>query len=193
MKQLSAYKTFIKAAFNNPLQISTLFQTSPWLRDKILDALPLESAHRVCELGPGAGAITEGLKHRLTSQSVYVGIELNGILVDYLKTNYPDLNFIEGSAENAAQIANQNGAFDIVISSLPWTVFSPDLRESIMTSVSKSLRPGGIFCTYLCLNAAFYPSAKHLKSLLDKNFSSVTRSDIEWRNIPPAFIYFCKK
>lgn len=184
---------FIKAALRNPFQISTIFQTSPWLSEALLREVSLEDAKLVLELGPGAGAVTEPLLARLPPDSKYIGIELNSHLVQYLHKKYPDRDFLEGSAELAANVAAKHGPIDAIVSSLPWTIFPADLQEQIIESIHQALRPGGIFATYVCINASLYPAAKNLKKILYSKFKQVHKSPIEWRNIPPAFVYSCTK
>ena len=161
---------FIKAALKNPL-----------------------NAKLILELGPGAGAVTEPLLRKINDDCKYVGIELNTHLVNYLNKNYPDRDFLEGSAEMATDVAAKYGPIDAVVSSLPWTIFPGEVQEKIINSVYSSLKEGGVFVTYVCLNASVYPAAKNLKRLLDDNFNSVKKSPVEWRNIPPAFVYTCTK
>ena len=184
---------FIKAALKNPMQISTVFQTSPWLCEALLKNVDVEAAKLILELGPGAGAVTEPLLKRMKVDSKYVGIELNSSLVSYLHKNYPGRDFVEGSAEMANDVAAKHGPIDAVVSSLPWTIFPGEVQEKIITSVHSSLREGGVFVTYVCLNASIYPAAKNLKRLLDDNFNNVHKGPVEWRNIPPAFVYTCTK
>ena len=40
---------------------------------------------------------------------------------------------------------------------------------------------------------AFAPSEKHFKDLLTKYLTSVTKSEVVLKNIPPAFVYVCTK
>lgn len=190
---LSSYIEFVKAALRNPLQISTVFQTSTWLCKKLLSRARVDEAKLIVELGPGAGAITQALYGQLPKDCRYVGIELNASLVEYLRARFPEFEFIHGSAESCSQVADKYGPIDVAISSLPWTVFPKDLQDEITSALATSLKPGGTFVTYVCLNAALYPAAKNLFALLKKKFSNVHKSSVEWRNIPPAFVYTCTK
>jgi phosphatidylethanolamine/phosphatidyl-N-methylethanolamine N-methyltransferase len=182
---------FIKAALKNPLQISTVFQTSPWLAELLLSSAPLENARHVIELGPGAGAITAPLLKKISPSTLYTGIELNSDLVDHLRKTFPDRRFVRGSAEDLSAVTVESGPADVIISSLPWTVFTEDLQRRIIGGLVKGLTPGGVFATYVCLNAVLYPTARSLGRLLGENFSRVERSRTEWRNVPPAFVYVC--
>lgn len=188
-----AYLEFVKAALKNPLQISTIFQTGPWLRDQLLSGLDIDNAKIVVELGPGAGAITEALVQRLKPEAKYYGIELNEDLVKALRKFYPELIFYEKSAEYCEQIAKDNQPIDVIASSLPWTVFPFGLQERLIKAIHASLKPGGQFATYMCVNATIYPAAQSLKELIYSHFDNVEKSKVVWRNIPPAFVYTCTK
>lgn len=188
------YLEFLKAAIKNPMQISTVFQTSPWLRDRMLTNVDFSKASHIIELGSGAGAITEGIARRLPPTAQFTGLELSEDLVEYLRKWYPpNFEFIVGSAERAKEFGEKKGPADAVISSLPWTLFGPDLQESILSSVHAALKPGGLFLTYVCLNASWYQSAQNLKYLLHRKFKTVRKTPTEWRNLPPAFVYVCEK
>lgn len=190
----SPYLEFLKAAIKNPLQISTVFQTSPWLRNRMLSHVDFTKCTHIIELGPGAGAITEGIAQRITSDVQFTGLELSEELVEYLRKIYPaHMEFIVGSAERAREFAEKKGPADAVISSLPWTLFGHELQNSILSSVHDALKPGGLFLTYVCVNASWYQSAQNLKYLLYRKFKTVRKTPIEWRNIPPAFVYVCEK
>jgi len=174
------------------MQISTVFQTTPWLAEHLISTLPIENAREIVELGPGAGAITRKLITKMPQGSHYVGIELNLELIQYLQSDFPKLRFVHDSAEQCAKITGPNSV-DVVISSLPWTVFPEELQGRILDSVLMALKPGGQFATYVCVNASLLPSADSLKKHLNQRFKQVTKSEVEYRNIPPAFVYTCVK
>jgi phosphatidylethanolamine/phosphatidyl-N-methylethanolamine N-methyltransferase len=190
----SPYIEFLKAAIKNPLQISTVFQTSRWLRNRMLDHVDFAHAKHIMELGAGAGAITEGIAQRIVPGCKFTAFELNEELVTYLRKCYPEsMEFVVGSAELAKQYAEKKGPADAVISSLPWSLFPSDLQERIVDSMYAALKPGGIFTTYVCINAYLYPASQNLRYLLHRKFKSVKKTPVELRNIPPAFVYVCEK
>lgn len=185
---------FIKAALRHPLQISTLFQTSPWLAEKMLSYVDFEKAEHVIELGSGAGAITEPLIKKMRPSTRLTAFELNEELVAFLKESFssPMIDFRSASAADAHLAVEKYGPAQAVISSLPWTVFPESLQAAILDSIKKSLAPGGVFLTYTCVNASFYPSSKVFQRLIQARFRTCEKSNVEWRNIPPAFINICR-
>lgn len=179
---------FIKAAVRNPLAVSTVFPTSAPLAEAMLDRGRIDSAASVVELGAGTGAITKHVRKRASATSSYLGIELDTKMVQYLRCEFPGLRFESGLAENLGNWAPE-GTVDLIISSLPWTMFSTETQTRTIDAILAALRPGGMFLTYICLHAIFYPQARSFVSMLKNGFSEVVRAPLEWRNLPPAFIF----
>ncbi len=183
---------FIKAALRNPLDVSTVFPTSPALAEAMIARGELSSASQVVELGPGTGAITKHIAKRLRSPSVYLGVELDPRMVEFLRKEFPALRFENGPAENLPQWLPEQSV-DLVISSLPWTLFPTEVQTKTVDSIVRSLKPGGVFLTYICINAMFFPQARPFIKKLRTSFRDVSRSRLEWRNIPPAFVFKATK
>lgn len=179
---------FVKAALRRPMEVSTVFPTSKSLAETLLSFADLKNAEKVVELGAGTGAITRHLAPKLVHPEGYLGVELDVPMVEFLKKEFPDLRFEAGLAENITNWVEPSSV-DVVVSSLPWTVFNDELQERTIQSIHKSLKPGGVFLTYVCANALWYPQAKNFISRLKNSFSDVHKSQLEWRNIPPAFVY----
>lgn len=187
---------FMKAAIRRPLEVSTIFPTSRPLAETLLDLSDLFDAQTVVELGPGTGAITRHLAQRLGQRFAsrpdlgngYFGIEIDEPMVMYLRESFPALRFEVGLAESLPMLV-EPGSIDRVVSSLPWTVFSDETQTRTIDAITHALKPGGIFTTYICANALWYPQARAFVRKLKARFSSVIRSDLEWRNIPPAYVY----
>lgn len=179
---------FVKAALRRPLEVSTVFPTSRALAETLLSFADLENSRRVVELGAGTGAITRHILPRLGHPTSYLGIELDLPMVDFLKSEFPQLRFASGPAEDLGQWV-QPRSVDVIVSSLPWTVFSNDTQERTVTAILQALKPGGMFLTYLCANAIWYPQARSFIQRLEQEFSSCRKSHLEWRNIPPAYVF----
>lgn len=179
---------FVKAALRRPFDVSTVFPTSRALAETMLGFADLVRAERVVELGAGTGAITKHLAPKLVNPGGYLGVELDSKMVEFLRGEWPNLRFETGLAESLPQWLEPESV-DVVISSLPWTMFSEETQRRTIDAIVKSLRPGGAFLTYVCANAYLYPQAKSLRRLLKENFRDLHRSDLEWRNIPPAFVF----
>lgn len=183
---------FIKAAIRNPLEVSTVFPTSRSLAETLLSQADVLGAESVVELGAGTGAITRFLRPKLGKKESYLGIELDPKMVAFLRREFTDLKFETGLAEELPQWKSARSV-DVVVSSLPWSVFGPETQEKTLEAIRESLKPGGVFLTYVCVNAMLYPSARRFIDLMKANFRVIERTPLEWRNVPPAFVFKAKK
>ena len=179
---------FVKAALRRPLEVSTVFPTSRPLAEKLLSFADLKNADHVVELGSGTGAITQHLEPRLKPRASFLGIEIDEPMVKYLREKFPKLRFEAGPADMLSQLVPASSV-DAVVSSLPWTIFPDEVQSSTINAISHALKPSGVFVTYICANALWYPQARAFTRKLETTFRDVHRSDLEWRNIPPAFVF----
>lgn len=183
---------FVKAAMDKPLEVSTIFPTSSTLANRLLNQMEENVPGPIVELGAGTGAITRHLRRRLTPDRSYLGIEVNSDMVRFLNGKFPDMDFKCGKADQIEDFLEGRLASNVV-SSLPWTVFTSEYRIKTLNAIYNALEPGGRFLTYMCINASISPQAGHFVRTANQLFSKVERSPVEWRNIPPAFIYICSK
>jgi len=153
----------------------------------------------VVELGPGTGPFTKEILRIQAehSNTTYLAFELSDEFIERLRTKFPANkdDFIKESAEHIArELKKRNIEYaDAVISGLPWAIFPRALQKGILDSVHTALRPGGRFCTFAYLQGIVLPAGRHFKDLLQGTFGNVKRSDIVWKNLPPAFVYRCQK
>ena len=178
---------FVLAAIKDPRSVSTPFPTLKFLAQSLIKHSTLSQEHKVLELGCGSGAIT---KHILESgpHASYLGVEISSDLISYLQKAYPDNTFIKASADNLEGYV-EDESIDVIISSLPWTMFSEAVQEAIIKEITRVLKPGGSFVTFLCLHALPLPSASRAQKLFKKHFSSFEYCESISRNIPPANVY----
>lgn len=179
---------FVKAALRRPLEVSTVFPTSKSLAETTLNLADFSRAEKIVELGTGTGAITKYLQPRLPRAEAYLGVELDEKMVEFMKSEFPRLRFEQGLAEDLPRWVEPESV-DVVVSSLPWTVFPRETQEKTLQAIIKCLKPQGSFITYVLVNALFMPQGRALVRLLRENFRDVQKSELEWRNIPPAYVF----
>lgn len=187
-KNTSGFKEFVKAALKDPKNVSTIFPTMKFLAQSLIAHSDMAPGHRVLELGCGSGAITQHILEQVDQLESYVGVELDSNLVDFLKKQYPQQLFLNVSADNLEEHI-EDESIDTVICSLPWTLFNPELQESITQEIVRVLKPGGKFTTFLCLHSLTYPGAPRAKKFFNSYFTGFEKRETIARNIPPANVY----
>lgn len=175
---------FLKAALKNPLEVSTVFPTSKALALRMLREVP-DFDGQIVELGTGTGAITRFLSAKILDPTQYLGLDLSEEMIGFMRKAYPHLRFEASAADQLPQLC-PDGSVSAVVSSLPWTLFSPSTQESTLKAIKNVLKPEGVFITYMCLNTAWTPAAQNFMRLLREHFTGVTKGSFEWRNMPPA-------
>lgn len=186
---MSASLQFLKAALKEPLQISTLFQTAPQTVSRLLSPLNHDNHCSVLELGVGAGAVTKKAHRVMRSKEKYLGFEINSDLYLYVSNKYKDFNFVCASAESIADYT-KNKKFDLIVSTLPWSLFDDVVRRNILDEIAKHLEKGGYFKTYMVCNAMLTSSGRRFRRQLEERFDVSSR----WvfLNAPPAKVFECR-
>lgn len=161
----------------------------------MLAAFEGEIPSLVVEFGPGTGSFTEALRLRLGPQSQLIAIEQNEAFAGILQQKFPDLDLVHASVETLPAILAKRGGVqvDCIVSGLPWAVFELDVQQRILTRAAESLRDGGTFATFAYVHGLVLPRARRFRKLLESTFQEVRHSEIVWRNLPPAFVYYCRK
>lgn len=191
MAKLELLKHFIK----NPGMTGAVFPSSAELARTVMSFAGLESASSVVELGPGSGAFTSQILKEIRRYAKFFAIELNKDIYESFTAKFPGVRAYNKSASELKDVLMEEklSSVDVIVSGLPWASFSAKLQDDIMKAISESLSEGGIFTTYAYIQGFLMPGAYKLRALLKKYFSEVKTSKIVWRNIPPAFVYACRK
>jgi phosphatidylethanolamine/phosphatidyl-N-methylethanolamine N-methyltransferase len=80
---------------------------------------------------------------------------------------------------------------NLIVSGLPWSIFSDELQDSILAATAAGLTHDGVFSTFAYVHALKLKQARVFSEKLKKHFSDVQTSKVIWRNLPPAIIYHC--
>ena len=179
----------------HPLQVGACCPSSAALAREITSQIGIENAETVVELGPGTGAITREIYEKVADKSRFAAVELDETLAAELEKRFDGLTVFRGCASQLENMLNAKGLpkADVVVSSLPFAIFPEELQEKILKGVLRGLAPGGVFTTFAYLQGAILPAGIRFKRKLKENFSEVTTGSIVWGNMPPAFVYRCRK
>ena len=187
--------TILGQFLKNPKHIGAIASSSKALSRTIVSDIDIESASVILEYGPGTGVFTRQILKVKRPEAVFAAIERNPMLATQFRREFPDVPLYEDSAENAPDIVRHLGAdkADCVVSGLPWAAFDDGLQDRLLQATLEVLREGGTFVTFAYLQGLLLRSGKRFQQKLKTNFSRLTRSRVVWWNLPPAFVYRCRR
>ncbi|TDI13066.1 MAG: methyltransferase domain-containing protein [Acidobacteria bacterium] len=161
----------------------------------MVESVDWDRARAVVEAGPGTGAITGEILTRLRQGTLFFAVELHPGLGEICRRHYPQVTLVQDSIENLSRLCRQQGVeqVDCVISGLPWASFSAERQWDLLDAIVSVLPPGGQFVTFAYLQGVILPAARRFHALLKDRFSEVSRSRVTWTNVPPAFVYRCRR
>lgn len=185
---LQKKREFFKEAVKDIRNSGTIAPSSKYLIDKMLNNIDFTKNNVIVEYGAGNGRITNELLKRLNNNSVLICFEINTKFYKHLLT-FKDkrLVVINESSENIKKVCNEMNLNDVhhFVSSLPLTNMPDSVSEKIVIESYALLKENGYFLQYQY-------SLTYLKKFKDIFLNRVILN-FELRNIPPAFIYKCKK
>lgn len=189
------YAKFFKVFLRAPALTSAIVPSSPWLAERMIEHVRLEDAKVVVEIGPGTGAFTRAIQKIIPPSAFFLAIEIDPLFASHLKRRFPRVHVVNDSAERLDQHLQSLGhsSADCVLSGLPWAGFAGEEQQRILGAVLRTLRPGGLMTTYAYNHTAWLGGGRRFRKLLQSKFSDVTTTRTEWRNLPPAFVYRCRK
>jgi phospholipid N-methyltransferase len=147
------------------------------------------------EFGPGTGVFTEAIARRLHPQAKFFAIERSGELCRLARRRCPQVEIVEDTVQRVGDLCRERemGSLDAVVCGLPWASFSAGLQTACLEALVEVLRPGGQFATFAYWQGMLLPAAHRFRRRLDTHFSEVHCSPTVWRNLPPAFVYRCRR
>jgi phosphatidylethanolamine/phosphatidyl-N-methylethanolamine N-methyltransferase len=186
---------FLRQFVQSPRTVGAVLPSSAALARAMLAPIDFASGRTIVEFGPGTGAFTRAIAARLAPGCRYLGIELNPQFVRGLAAEFPHLTFVHGSVADLTQILAAHGidSIDAIACGLPWASLPIPLQETVFAAIDRALVPGGVFVTFGYLQSLVLPGAWALRRRLRHRFAEVRHTPIVWGNVPPAFVYVCRK
>jgi phospholipid N-methyltransferase len=179
---------FFKEALKGFVVQGSLFPSSPYLTRQMLEPVLMKKGVRIVELGAGQGVFTRELLSRLPADGRLVVFELNPAFAQHLRKILNDarVTIIEDDALRLNEHLKRLHitTVDYVVSGLPIGNFKYSLRQGILLEIQNALNDTGRYIQF----QYFLASLRHIKHLFDTRIIGY-----EVRNMPPAFIYVCKK
>lgn len=186
---------FLKEFVTSPVSTGAIAPSSKYLAARMVEWIDWGQARHVVEYGPGNGSFTGKIIEHLPPGATFFAVELNAGLASQFRHRYPQVKLYEECVSNIARLCEQEGVqqLDCIVSGLPWAAFSEELQTRLFEPMLKILKPGGQFVTFAYYNGVLLPAGQRFKKRLHASFSEVTSSRGVWMNLPPAFVYRCRK
>ena len=186
---------FFKEFLLHPFSTGAIRESSPGLVQLITSIPNLSAASSVIELGSGTGVFTKSIQDKIQDSCVFFALEANSKFVETTRKSCPGAMVHEACASEILRYMALHGLpeCDVIISGLPWASLSSEKHESLMQSIYRALAPGGEFITFSYVHSSWLAKGRHFAEVLDSSFPVVEKTSTVWRNIPPAFAYYCRK
>jgi phosphatidylethanolamine/phosphatidyl-N-methylethanolamine N-methyltransferase len=185
---------FFEQTIKYPQLTGAVLPSSKNLTKLITEKSNLKNVETIIELGPGSGVFTKSILGKIKKDTTFFVIEINKSFVEKLRDDFSELKIFHDSAENIKKCLKDLNlkTCDRIISGIPWTALDTKTQNKIIEEIYDSLSPNGLFVTFSYFPFNYLPQGKSFKKILEKYFSKVKESEIV-SNIPPAFVYVCKK
>ena len=202
---VSAGAAFVREFIRNPSTTAAIAPSSRKLAARMIEGLDFSRMTSVVEFGPGSGVFTKAVLERLPrgwligegGKGRFIAIEFSQSMAKLVREQFPRVTVVHGSAEHVEEICKEHaigpGRLDAVVSGLGWASFPPELTTRILEATWSALRPGGEFRTFAYHVGLLMPGARHFRAEAQRLFGEVSSSRGVWANLPPAFVYRCRK
>ncbi len=179
----------------HPTKTGAIAPSSQHLARAMVEWIDLPKAETVLEFGPGTGVFTPWILDRMPAGSRFAAIEANSRLAELFRRRHPGVTLVEDSVANVGAIQRRLGLgmVDCIVCGLPWASFPESLQTRILDEMMTVMSPRGQFVTFAYLQGLLLPPGKRFAALLPRYFSHVSKSPTVWRNLPPAFVYQCRR
>ncbi|NDJ26484.1 SAM-dependent methyltransferase [Campylobacter sp. MIT 12-5580] len=184
---------FIYRYVRHPKQVGALCSSSGKLAFIITENIGLKEADNIVEIGAGTGAFTKQILKKKKNEANFFAIEIDQKMAQKLQERFENLDIEVNSAYHLKEFMQKRNikSLDTIVSGIPWALLKPKEQERLLNVLYESLSEGGYFSTFAYVLPTL--AARRFKKQLFSLFKEVKISKIVWQNIPPAFVYYCKK
>jgi len=182
---------FVREFIAQPQMVGALWPSSPRLARAICDAVSLDAARHVLEIGPGTGVFTREILTRLSRDARLLAVEKNEALAVEVGRTCSRAEVVAGCATELADCLRERNfpAPEVVVSGLPWAAFGEELQQRILDQVVAVGGDTSVFVTFAYFGPHWLPKGRAFRARLEATFRKVERLPVVLRNLPPAFVY----
>lgn len=186
---------FLSSFFQRPDVVGAVAPSSAGLARRMVEWIDWPHLRAVIEYGPGTGSFTPAIVRAKKRESRFFAIELEPTFVEILNQRFPDVVVHRDSVANVRALCDREGIdqVDAIVSGLPWAAFPEALQTQFLDAAMSVLKPGGQFVTFAYLQGLLLPGGRRFRRMLRRYFKTVGTSRVVWFNLPPAFVYRCRR
>ncbi|MEO0600329.1 MAG: methyltransferase domain-containing protein [Myxococcota bacterium] len=149
----------------------------------------IQPGHTVVEVGAGTGVVTSVL---LSVAELALVLEPHPPFVQTLRSRFPDQTIAESRARELPSLVAP-GSVDRVVSSLPWAAWRASDQERELDGIVTVMNSTAVLVTFSYVHSVILPGFKRFEETLASRFEEVERSEVAWRNLPPAFVLTARR
>ena len=135
---------FFKGWIDKPRAVGSIIPTSSVTARRMASVIDTKSGLPILEVGPGTGVITKAILRRGVKPAELYTVEYSHDFVTHLRSNYPEINVIEGDGFNLDDtLGDMRGTtFDCVVSGVPLLNFPVARRVAYLENLLKRIPHG---------------------------------------------------
>lgn len=185
MENIQEKLLFLYKFSRSPKQIGSLTPSSMFLAKKMLEPVNWSRARHIAELGAGTGAITKYIEEANKERTKVLLFEKDAWLRNKLAKRFPGYSCYADACQLQEALRDESiEHLDCILSGLPFFNFPQQIRDQLMEQIVTSLKPGGLFIAF--------QYSRQMRKQLWSLFEIERIQYVPW-NIPPAFVYICRK
>ena len=174
---------FLMRFIISPQTIGSVYPSSRFLAREMTKSI--QSHHKVLELGPGTGSVTQAILNRGVKKHNLKLIELDASLQKILASRYPGIEVINQSVTSPVLLSFfSDMKFDAVVSSLPLVLFSDDDLDALLAFYKKVTHDKSWMVQFTYAKKLAYSNQLIHKYSLNQKFKRKV-----FLNIPPAKVF----
>lgn len=178
---------FLRSWIEKPLHVGAVMPSSRMLARAMAEYVDPNDKAPVIELGPGTGAITNGLIQRGVDPSRLVLVEYNPSFCALLKERYPQATIVQGDAYSLRDTLRNalKTPASAIVSGLPLVTKPMAVRLKLLREALALAAPNAPFIQF-----TYSVAPPILKSLPGVRTQASERI---WLNLPPARVWVYRK
>jgi len=198
--------TFLIRFLKTPLSVGSAIPSSPWVAERISQSISNDSESDppkyYLEVGAGTGTLSQKIVEKLRPKDHLDIVEIDETFCTILHRKFGHIKNVTIHHTSIANWKSKECYYDVIISALPMSSFSPNQVRTIYQTYETILKMRGelSYIEHIGIPAMgklffFAKKKKEFQTVqqIKQDFyeKNCGMSEIEWRNIPPMRVCRC--